>query len=141
MALKRRTAEVVLAVCFAVAILAGGVAFYLDATESRAHSDPAAVLSTVGVEPDERYAGAVDDARSRARLLLVQENLPSVSVAVARDGDIVWSEAFGVANVGDSLGAAHIRARTLGLPASPISRAGRRRRPEHATVLAASRKH
>lgn len=99
MAPKRRTIEFTLAVVFAVAILAAGVAFYIDATDSRAHSDPAAVPSTVGVEPNERYAIAVDDARGRARLLLVQENLPSVSVAVARDGDIVWSEAFGVASL------------------------------------------
>ena len=99
MAPRRRTIEFTLAVLFALAILAGGVAFYLDATTSRAHSDPAAVPSTVGVAPDARYASAVEDARSRARLLLVQENLPSVSVAVARDGDLVWSEAFGVANL------------------------------------------
>jgi CubicO group peptidase (beta-lactamase class C family) len=96
---KRRTVEVVLAVFFAVAILAGGVAFYIDATSGRAHNDPAAVPSAVGVAPDERHAGAVQDARRRARDLLVQENLPSVSVAVARDGEIVWSEAFGFAGL------------------------------------------
>lgn len=96
---ERRTIEFALAAFFAVAILAAGVAFYIDATVNRVHTDPAAVPSTVGAEPGERYAGAVEDARRRARALLVQENLPSVSVAVARDGDIVWSEAFGVADL------------------------------------------
>ncbi len=99
MAPTRRTIEFTLATLFAVAILGGAVAFYIDATESRAHRDPAAVPSAVGIVPGERDGGAAEDARRRARLLLVDENLPSVSVAVARDGEVVWSEAFGVANL------------------------------------------
>ena len=49
--------------------------------------------------PAERYSGAVEKARSLARALLVQENLPGLSVAVAIDGEIVWAEGFGFANV------------------------------------------
>ena len=99
MAPKRRTIEFTLATVFAVAILGGAVALYIDATESRVHSDPATVPSTVGVAPREGYVAAADDVRRRARELLVQENLPSLSVAVARDGVIVWSETFGLANL------------------------------------------
>jgi CubicO group peptidase (beta-lactamase class C family) len=99
MAPKRRTVEFVLASLFALAIIGGSVAFYIDATEERAHRDPAAVTSVVGIAPGERNAAAAEEAGRRARLLLVDENLPSVSVAVARNGEIEWSEAFGFANL------------------------------------------
>jgi serine beta-lactamase-like protein LACTB, mitochondrial len=40
-----------------------------------------------------------DEARRLARALLVQENLPGLSVAVAVDGASVWTEGFGYAAV------------------------------------------
>ena len=63
------------------------------------HTDPAAVPATMGTASVERYAGAMEKTRSLARALLVQENLPGLSVAVAIDGKIVWAEGFGYANV------------------------------------------
>ena len=41
----------------------------------------------------------MEEARRLARSLLVDENLPGLSVAVARDGEIVWAEGFGWADV------------------------------------------
>ena len=39
-----------------------------------------------------------DDVRRRIRQVLVSDGLPSISVAVARDGEIIWEEGFGWAD-------------------------------------------
>ena len=97
--MQRSTGEALLAVLFAAAIvLAGGAALYFVFT-MRVHSDPAAVPSTSAGAPAGRHAGAVEEARRLARSLVVDENLPGLSVAVALDGGIVWAEGFGWADV------------------------------------------
>lgn len=85
---------------FALAILvAGGVALFVSATEQPLYTDPAAIPSTAAAEPDGRYSAAVEEARRLARTLLVEEEfLPSLSIAVAVDGKTVWAEGFGFAD-------------------------------------------
>jgi CubicO group peptidase (beta-lactamase class C family) len=39
-----------------------------------------------------------DDIRDRIRDALAEENLPSIAVAVARDGKVLWEEGFGLAD-------------------------------------------
>jgi serine beta-lactamase-like protein LACTB, mitochondrial len=82
---------------FALAILvAGGVALIVSTTEQPLYTDPAAVPSTAAAEPGERYSAAVEDARRLARgLLVTEEYLPALSIAVGVDGKIVWAEGFG----------------------------------------------
>jgi CubicO group peptidase (beta-lactamase class C family) len=84
---------------FAAAIVISGAALYFFRTINPVHTDPATVPSTVAAVPVERYSGAVEEARSLARTLMVKENLPGLSVPVAIDGEIVWAEGFGFANV------------------------------------------
>jgi serine beta-lactamase-like protein LACTB len=92
--------ETLFALLVAVVItVGGGGALYFAATMA-VHPDPAAVPSTPGVHA-ERYSGAIDESRRLAHALLLEENLPGVSVAVAREGEIVWSEGFGWADVED----------------------------------------
>jgi CubicO group peptidase (beta-lactamase class C family) len=92
--------EAALVVLLAViATVAGGGAFYFFSTMA-VHSDPAAIPSTPGVHV-ERYSGALEESRRLAHALLLEENLPGLSVAVARDGEIVWTEGFGWADVED----------------------------------------
>ena len=79
-------------------IVVGGAALYFVLTIS-VHSDPASVPSVSAVAPAARDAPAVEEARRLARALLVKENLPGLSVAVAVDGAIAWSEGFGWADV------------------------------------------
>jgi CubicO group peptidase (beta-lactamase class C family) len=86
----RRRAETVLALLSAgILTLAGGGALYFASTMA-VHSDPAAVPSTPGVHA-EQYSGAIEESRRLAHALLLEENLPGLSVAVARDGEIVWT--------------------------------------------------
>jgi serine beta-lactamase-like protein LACTB len=94
----RRRSETVLALLFAAVItVAGGGALYFVSTMP-VHSDPAAVPSTPGVHA-ERYSRAIEESRRLAHALLLEDNLPGLSVAVARDGEIVWTEGFGWADV------------------------------------------
>jgi CubicO group peptidase (beta-lactamase class C family) len=88
----------VLAVLAAVIVtIAGGGVFYFVSTMA-VHPDAAAVPSTPGVHAD-RYSRAIEESRRLAHGLLLQDNLPGLSVAVARDGEIVWTEGFGWADV------------------------------------------
>jgi CubicO group peptidase (beta-lactamase class C family) len=93
-----RRGEEVLAILFGVAVLvAGGAGVYFVSTMS-VHTEPAAVPSSPGTVA-ERYSGAIDEARRLARTLVVEDNLPGLSVAAAAGGRIVWAEAFGWADV------------------------------------------
>jgi CubicO group peptidase (beta-lactamase class C family) len=98
---SNRRLEAAVALFFVIAIVGvGGVALnvFLNIAPP-VHTDPAAVPSTTGTASAERYSGAVEKTRESARALLVQENLPGLSLAVAVDGKIVWAEGFGYANV------------------------------------------
>ena len=102
MSRTRWRAETALALLFAgIITLAGGGALYFASTMA-VHSDPAAVPSTPGVHA-ERYSGAIEESRRLAHALLLEDNLPGLSVAVARDGEIVWTEGFGWADLEDRM--------------------------------------
>jgi CubicO group peptidase (beta-lactamase class C family) len=46
-----------------------------------------------------RFGAAIDSARAVAAQLVSERRLPGLSVAVAVDGEIIWSEGFGFADV------------------------------------------
>ena len=95
----RRRAEAALAVLFAVVMLVvGGGAVWFVSTMS-VHEDAAAVPSTAAAAHSDQYAGPMEESRRLARALVAGDNLPGLSVAVAVDGEIVWAEGFGWANV------------------------------------------
>ena len=92
--------EAAVVVFFAIVIVVvGGAKLYFVSPMKPVHPDPAALPSMAADAVAGPHAGAVEEARRLARALLVAENLPSLSVAVARDGEIVWAEAFGFADV------------------------------------------
>ena len=94
---NRRRAKTLLALLFGIVITTGaGVLWFFSA--GPVHANPAAVPSTAGARV-ERYSNAIDEGRRLARTLVVNENIPGLSVAVAADGEIVWAEGFGWANV------------------------------------------
>jgi serine beta-lactamase-like protein LACTB, mitochondrial len=95
----RRSAEAVLAILFAVLmVVVGGGAVWLSSTSS-VQQDAAEVPSTTAAAPAGRHARFVEESRRLARALVVGDNLPGLSVAVAVDGEIVWAEGFGWADV------------------------------------------
>jgi serine beta-lactamase-like protein LACTB len=121
--MTRRRAEAALAVLFAAGILVvGGAALYFVFTISPVHTDPAAVPSTASAQ-EQQYSGALGEARRLARSLLVEENLPGLSVAVAVDGEIVWAEGFGWADVEHRTPVTPITRFRLGAASKPLTAA------------------
>lgn len=57
--------------------------------------DPGALPAETLAPPAARYAASADQIRQHARDLIVDENLPGVSIAVAVDGELAWAEALG----------------------------------------------
>ena len=98
MGLIRWRAETLLAIVFGIVItVVGGVALWVFSAKP-IHHDAAAVPSIMGVQV-ERYSNAIDEGRRLARALIVKENLPGLSVAVAAEGAVVWVEGFGWADI------------------------------------------
>lgn len=66
------------------------------ATETTLSPPPGETLITN--RPSRQAPPQFDGVRRRIEQLLVEEGLPSISVAVARDGQILWEEGFGWAD-------------------------------------------
>ena len=99
MSTRRRGEAVIAAVVAgaAVVLVVGAGILYVGSTINPVHTSPAAIPSAADDVDAGRHVAAVEEARRLARALLVAENLPGVSVAVAVDGAIVWTEGFGYA--------------------------------------------
>jgi CubicO group peptidase (beta-lactamase class C family) len=69
------------------------------AVSTKLHPNPKDVPSVALAAPSPKWTAAVDHGRRLARAGLVQQNLPGLSVAVGVDGDIVWAEGFGWADM------------------------------------------
>ena len=61
--------------------------------------DSSAVHSEIDEPPPAEYADAVERARLFVRALVVEENIPGLSLAVGIAGEIVWAEGFGWADI------------------------------------------
>jgi CubicO group peptidase (beta-lactamase class C family) len=61
--------------------------------------DASAVHSEIDEPPAAEHVDAVERARQVVRALVVEENLPGLSLAVGIAGDIVWAEGFGWADI------------------------------------------
>src|SRR5687768_13070690 len=83
-----------------VIILAvGGLWVYMSATATPLHPDPARVPSATRSDPSPRFTEAVERGRQIVREFMAEQNLPGLSVAVGINGDLVWTEGFGWANL------------------------------------------
>jgi CubicO group peptidase (beta-lactamase class C family) len=89
-----------------VVLAGGGVAAaivglfaYIGVTATPLHPDPAAVPSAGQSAPVQKWADAVEQGRRVARESLTARNLPGISVAVGVDGEIVWAEGLGWADL------------------------------------------
>ena len=117
----RWRAEAALAVVCAVVLLAAGGGAIWFMSRQPLHVDAAAVPSTAATAPIDRYAAPVEEARWRARTLVADDNLPGLSVAVAVDGEIVWAEGFGWADVGSRAPVTPLTRFRLGALSKPLT--------------------
>jgi CubicO group peptidase (beta-lactamase class C family) len=72
---------------------------YMSATATPLHPNPNEVPSVTRSATLPKWAGAVEHGRQVVRAGLIEQNLPGLSVAVGVDGDIVWAEGFGWADL------------------------------------------
>ncbi|HYE85365.1 MAG TPA: serine hydrolase domain-containing protein [Vicinamibacterales bacterium] len=69
------------------------------ATMVPVHADPARVPAQTSAPVEPHWAFAAGEAGRMARTLVVEDNLPGVSVAVGVDGRLVWAGGFGWADI------------------------------------------
>lgn len=72
---------------------------FVSLTATPLHPNPENVPTVARSAPSPKSAGAVAKARQLALAHLTGENLPGLSVAVGIDGDLVWAEGFGYADL------------------------------------------
>jgi CubicO group peptidase (beta-lactamase class C family) len=101
---RSRTQTVLGLIVVAVGVLLAailGLFAYINATATPLHPDPQKVPSVTRGTPPPQWAGAVEQGREIVRAGITEQNLPGLSVAVGADGDILWAEGFGYANLED----------------------------------------
>jgi CubicO group peptidase (beta-lactamase class C family) len=76
-----------------------GLFAYMSATATPLHPDATQVSSVTHTAPAPTWIDAVERGRQIMRTELTQQTLPGLSVAVGVDGDIVWAEGFGWADL------------------------------------------
>ena len=92
-----------------VAVIVGGIGLlvaaimglfaYTSLTAPTLHPNVQEVPFVTRSAPAPRWSDAVDRAREIVRSGLAEQNLPGLSVAVGLNGDIVWAEGFGWADL------------------------------------------
>ena len=80
-----------------IAIL--GLFGYVSLTSTPLHPNARNVSSVTHSASAPKWADAVELGRQIVRASLVEQNLPGLSVAVGADGDILWAEGFGWADL------------------------------------------
>jgi len=76
-----------------------GLFAYVSFTARPLHPNARDMPSVSNAAPATRWAGVVKEAQGLVRAGITEQNLPGLSVAVGVNGDIVWAEGFGWANV------------------------------------------
>jgi CubicO group peptidase (beta-lactamase class C family) len=72
---------------------------YMSSTATPLHPNPTDVTSVAHAAPLPKWADAVEQGRQAVRASLTDQNLPGLSMAVGIDGDVVWAEGFGWADL------------------------------------------
>ena len=76
-----------------------GLWVFVSLTATPLHPNPESVPTVMHSGPLPKWAGAVKQGRQIVRASVAEQNLPGLSVAIGIDGDIVWAEGFGFADL------------------------------------------
>jgi CubicO group peptidase (beta-lactamase class C family) len=76
---------------------------FVSVTATPVHSNPESVPTAMHSQPSPKWAGAVEQGRRIVRASVAGQNLPGLSVAIGIDGEVVWAEGFGFADLKTSL--------------------------------------
>ena len=99
---KSRTPIWISLIFLGVGLLAVGIPgmfVFMRVTAKRVHPDSGEIPSVMKSAPPAKRAGAAELARRIARTSISENNLAGLSIAVGIDGDIVWTEGFGFADI------------------------------------------
>jgi CubicO group peptidase (beta-lactamase class C family) len=77
-----------------------------------------------GGDPAQQWSAAADRARQLVRADVAERNLPGLSVAVGINGDIVWAEGFGWADIDKQIPVAPRTRFRIGTASMPLTSAG-----------------
>src|SRR5512132_1522904 len=97
---KIRTGTLVSLILFGVGLLAAGIPglfVYMRVTATKVHPDSQKVPSVMESPALAKWAGVEEQVRQMVRTSISENNLAGLSTAVGIDGEIVWTEGFGVA--------------------------------------------
>jgi serine beta-lactamase-like protein LACTB, mitochondrial len=83
----------------AVLLFVGGLWVYMSAMAKPIHPDARNVSAVSLAAPAPKWNAAVEQARHIARADLAEQNLPGMSIAVGIEGEMVWAEGFGWADI------------------------------------------
>jgi len=99
---KSRIPTWVSLILLGVALLAVGIPglwVYMSITAKRVHPDSQNIPSLANSPLLPKWAGAAEQSRQVVRASMSENNLAGLSVAVGVDGEIVWAEGFGFADI------------------------------------------
>ena len=80
-----------------------GLFVYMSITATKVHPDSRNIPSFTNSAPLPKWAGAAEQSRQIVRASMSENNLAGLSVAVDIDGEIVWAEGFGFADIESGL--------------------------------------
>jgi CubicO group peptidase (beta-lactamase class C family) len=80
-----------------------GLFMYMSLTATKVHPDSQNIPSLTNSPSLPKWAGAAEQSRQIVRASMSENNLAGLSVAVGIDGEIVWAEGFGFADIESSL--------------------------------------
>ena len=76
-----------------------GLFVYMRVTATKVHRDSQNIPSVMESPPLAKWAGAAEQSRQILRASMSENNLAGLSVAVGIDGEIVWAEGLGFADI------------------------------------------
>jgi serine beta-lactamase-like protein LACTB len=80
-----------------------GLWLFVSLTARPLYPSPENVPTVMHSAPLPKWVGAVEQGRQIVRASVAEQNLPGLSVAAGIDGDIVWAEGFGFADLKTSV--------------------------------------
>ena len=99
---KSRMPTWVALILLGVGLLAVGIPglfVYMKVTATKVHPRSQEISSVMDSPPPAKWSAAAERARQIARTSIAENNLAGLSVAVGIDGEIVWTEGFGFADI------------------------------------------
>jgi len=92
-----------LAAVLLVLVAIPGLWVFVSLTARPLHPNPKDMPTVAHSAPLPKWARAVEQGRQIVRGSVAEQNLPGLSVAIGIDGDIVWAEGFGFADLRTSV--------------------------------------